>query len=166
VPTEPDALTPIIATETLFVTLLIFDVAATPVTDWNVNTSPVIVPTDRVEALPLRANEVFPRDTVPADRVAALPDTSTDLDGATVPTDKVAEFPVTALELDAVTDPADKVAALPVMATVLDVVTVPTLPVAMTPSSCSDMLTSKVPTAPVAWFPLTTTLPMPYTPLP
>jgi len=161
VPTEPDELTPIIATETLFVTLPIFDVADTPVIDWNVNTSPVIVPIDKVETLPLRANDVFPRDTVPADNVASLPDTSTDLDGATVPSDKVAALPVTELVLDTETDPADRVAALPVMATDLDVVTVPTLPVAITPSSCSDMLTSKVPAAPAAWLPLTTTLPMP-----
>jgi len=161
VPTEPVALTPIIATETLFVTLPTLDDAPTPVIAWNVDTSPVIVPTDKVDALPLRANEVFPRDTVPAAAVKELPDTSTALDGATVPGDSVAELPVTALVLDRVTEPADRVAALPVMATVLDVVTLPTLPVATTPSSCSDMLTSKVPTAPVAWLPLTTTLPIP-----
>jgi hypothetical protein len=161
VPTEHDALTPIIATETLFVTLPAFRVALTPVIAWNVTTSPVIVPADKVDALPLRANEVFPRDTVPAAAVKELPDTSTALARATVPGDRVAELPVTALVLDTATEPADKVAALPVMATETDAVTLPALPVAMTPSSCWDMLTSRVPTAPVAWLPLTTTLPMP-----
>jgi hypothetical protein len=114
VPTEPDASTPIIAIDTVFVTLPTEPVPPTPVIATKEMVSANIVPTAPVDELPVRIGDT---KTELTDKVDELPVIATVLEMPTVPTLPVATLPSSWIDLSSSNVPTLRVDEFPLMTT-------------------------------------------------